>query len=31
MLLKIRSKRDIPFRETIRFIDEHPEVKDISF
>lgn len=31
MLLKIRPKRNITFEDTMRFLDTHPEVKDISF
>ncbi len=31
MLLKIRPKRNISFEDTLRFLDNHPEVIDISF
>ncbi len=31
MLLNIRSEREISFEDTLRFLDRHPEVKDISF
>ena len=31
MLLKIRPKHNISFEDTLRFLDRHPEVIDISF
>lgn len=31
MLLKIRPTKEISFEDTLHFLDDHPEVKDISF
>ena len=31
LLLQIRTKKNITFEDTMRFLDHHPEVKDISF